>query len=101
MEEDEDVDFGPVRDDLAFMLPTSTLNIAKRAEKQPTIEAMEKELEMARRANAIVNNPVYIPGSTRKSATVAKLLDDIANTIASCEGLIRKEEDYAVSGSRS
>ena len=95
LEEDEDVDFGPVRDDLAFMLPTSTLNIAKRAEKQPTIEAMEKELEMARRANAIVNNPVYIPGSTRKSATVAKLLDDIANTIASCEGLIRKEEDYA------
>ena len=94
LEEDEDIDFGPVRDDLAYMLPTSTLNIAKRASKQPTIELMEKELEWARSANAIVNNPVYIPGNTRKSATVAKLLDDIANTIAACEGLIRKEEDY-------
>ena len=94
LEEDEDVDFAPVRDDLAYMLPTSTLNIAKRAKKQPTIELMEKELERARGANAIVNNPVYIPGPTRKSATVAKLLDEIANTIAACEGLIRKEEDY-------
>ncbi|MCH2181732.1 MAG: PQQ-binding-like beta-propeller repeat protein, partial [Mariniblastus sp.] len=94
LEDDEDIDFGPVRDDLAYMLPTSTLSIAKRASKQPTIELMEKELEWARTANAIVDNPVYIPGSTRKSATVAKLLDDIANTIAACEGLIRKEEDY-------
>ena len=94
LEDDEDVDFGPVRDDLAYMLPTSTLNIAKRAKKQPTIELMEKELEWARQANAIVNNPNYIPGPTRKSATVAKLLDEINNTIAACEGLIRKEEDY-------
>ena len=92
--EDERINLARIRDDLAVMLPNSTLNIAQRALKQDTIEAMTKELEMASRAKALVDNPVYIPGSKRKQATLAKLLDEIDNTIAAGEGLIRKEADF-------
>ena len=94
--EDERIDFGRIRDDLAVMLPQSTLNIARRALDQKTIDTMNKELELAARANKLVNNPVYIPGSKRKQATLAKLLDDIKNTIASGQGLIRKEAEFDI-----
>lgn len=94
--DDETVDMTPIRDDLSYMLPTSALNIAKRALKQPTIEAMKKELEMAMRAKKVVDNPVYIPGTARKKAAVAKLLDELDNTIAAIQGQIRKEEIFDV-----
>ncbi len=94
--DDETVDLSPIRDDLSYMLPTSALNIAKRALKQPTIEAMKKELEMAMRAKKVVDNPVYIPGTARKKAAVAKLLDELDNTIAAIQGQIRKEEIFDV-----
>ena len=91
---DENVDFGRIRGDLAVMLPNSTLEIAKRALEQGSIEAMTKELQMADRAKNLVENPAYIPNSVRKRATVAKLLDEIDDTIAKGNGLIDKEANF-------
>jgi tetratricopeptide (TPR) repeat protein len=92
--EDEDVDLDVIRQDLAVMLPTSVLNLAKIATKQESKSELTAQLAVAKEAKTLVDNPVYIPGSKRKQANVAKLLDEIDEEIAKGEGLIRKQGDF-------
>ena len=91
--EDDDIDLDEIRPDLAVMLPTSVLNLAKRATKQEATPELIKQLEIAKDAKTLVDNPVYIPNSKRKQANIAKLLDQVDEEIAKGEGLIRKQGD--------
>ena len=92
--EDDEVDLEPIRQDLAVMLPNSTLEMAKRATKQDTKAELVEQLNKAKKAKQLVDNPVYVPNSKRKQANIAKVLDDIDEEIAKGDGLIQKQNDF-------
>ena len=92
--EDDQIDLEPIRQDLSVILPNATLELARRATKQESKSELISELDKAKNAKKLVDDPVYIPNSKRKQATVAKLLDDITEEIAKGDGLIRKQDDF-------
>ncbi len=92
--EDDSIDLEPIRQDLAVILPTSALEIARRATKQDSKSALVEQLAKAKNAKLLVDNPVYIPNSKRKQATIARILDNVEEEISKGEGLIRKQDDF-------
>ena len=92
--EDDQVDLEPIRQDLAVILPNTTLEMAKRATKQETKSGLLEQLDKAKNARKLVDNPVYVPNSKRKQANIAKVLDDIEEEIAKGDGLIQKQDDF-------
>lgn len=92
--QDDNIDLEPIRQDLAVILPNTALEMAKRATKQDTKTALVEQLDKAKNAKKLVDNPVYVPNSKRKQAAIAKVLDDIEEEIAKGDGLIQKQKDF-------
>lgn len=92
--EDDEIDLEPIRQDLSVILPNATLELARRATKQEAKSDLVSQLAKAKNAKRLVDDPIYIPNSKRKQATVAQLLDDINEEIAKGDGLIRKQDDF-------
>ncbi|MDA7906306.1 PQQ-binding-like beta-propeller repeat protein [Mariniblastus sp.] len=93
-QEDANSQMEELRDDLAVMLPTSLASISKRATKITDLEKMKEELVRVKDFFTLVEDPVYIPNSRRKSPSVNDNYLKIANNIATIEGQIEKEEQY-------
>jgi outer membrane protein assembly factor BamB len=93
-EEDANNQMEELRDDLAVMLPTSLAFISKKAIKITDLPAMKEELIRVSGFRALVDDPVNIPNSRRKSPSVNNNYLKIANNIATLEGQIEKEEQY-------
>ena len=94
--EDDNIDLETIRQDLAVILPNSTLAMAKRATKQDSKSALIEQLKKAKNAKTLVDNPIYIPNSRKKQATVANTLEKIDEEIAKAEILIKKQDDFEV-----
>ena len=94
--EDENVELETIRQDLAVILPNTTLAIAKRATKQESKSALIEQLAKAKKAKQLVDNPIYIPNSRKKQASVADTLEKIEEEIAKAEILIKKQDDFDV-----
>ena len=93
-QEDANSQMEELRDDLAVMLPTSLADISKKAIKTTKLEEMKEGLAKVKGFYALVEDPVYIPNSRRKSPSVNDNYLKIANNIATIEGQIEKEEQY-------
>ncbi len=93
-QEDATSEMEELRDDLAVMLPTSLAAISKKAIKVTDLDKMKEELVKVKDFYTLVDDPVYIPNSRRKSPSVNDNYLKIANNIATIEGQIQKEEQY-------
>ena len=92
--EDDEIDLEPIRQDLAVILPTATLEMAKRATEKKTKAELVEQLAKAKNARQLVENKIYVPNSKRKQPRIAKLLDEIFEEIAKGDGLIQKQDDF-------
>ncbi len=94
--EDEDGKLDLLREDLAVMIPSSLAEVTRKATKISDLSAMEKELTTINGYREVVENPVYIPASLRKTPSVNDNYLRIDNNIRMLKGQIDKEKRYNV-----
>lgn len=94
--EDENGKLNLLREDLAVMIPSSLAEISKRATKVTDLAKMEKELGVIIGYRQVVENPVYIPSSLRKTPSVNDNYLRIDNNIRMLKGQIDKEKRYNI-----
>lgn len=97
LSEEEDNKMDEIREDLGVMLPRCLVEITAKAKKATELETMEKELGTITDYKAVIDNPVYIPGSIRKKPSIADNLSRIDNNIRTIKGQIDKEKLYKTS----
>ena len=92
--------FAELREDLARLILPSTAEAlttaakGKAAKVGTTVDEMQSELLIAQRAEALVDNTLYMPGSIRKMDIVAKQLDAIEDNVRGIENSIKKETNF-------
>lgn len=97
LEAEEDNKLDAIRDDLGVMLPRCLVEISAKSKKTRELEKMKSELKVINEYKQVVDNPVYIPNSVRKTPSIADNYAKIDNNIRTIQGQIKKEEDYNAS----
>ena len=98
--EEKDNKMSKIRDDLGVILPRGLDEIAQKSADAivtgsiDEISQMEAELEKITVHKKVIDNPVYVPGSIKKSQIVADVYSRIDNNMRLITGLIAKEKDY-------
>lgn len=94
LEAEEEGRLDLLREDLAVMLPSSLATVSQKATKVSDLPTMEKELTVINDYRDVVENPVYIPNSLRKTPSVNDNYLRIDNNIRMLKGQIDKEKRY-------
>jgi outer membrane protein assembly factor BamB/TolA-binding protein len=95
--EDEESELNLIREDVALMLARSLDEHTTKLAGISELGKMESGLQVAQGYKKLVDNPAYVPTSSRKSPTIKRHLDTIDNNIQTVEGSIQKEKDYTTS----
>ncbi|MEQ8784763.1 MAG: PQQ-binding-like beta-propeller repeat protein [Pirellulaceae bacterium] len=92
--------FPSARDELAAILPQIAEGFATQAQEAKDFTAAATHVEQAEEAMKLVNNPVYIPPSLRKSPGTELRIDRILAAVATVRRDLSREQDLvdAVTG---
>ncbi len=94
LNEEEGNKMDQIREDLGVMLPRCLVEISNESKKNNDLAAMQTELETINEYKAVIENPVYIPNSIRKTPSIADNYAKIENNIRTIQGQINKEKLY-------
>ena len=87
--------FSELRPELGVILPGTAIGFTEKGLDSDGVEDKQRFLGLAEEMNALINDPNYVPGSTRRTPGVNANLQLLTDNISKIKRQIEMEHDYS------